>query len=240
MEAEPSKLERAVAELTVQLARLSAQLRLLTALQQPPQQKSSPWLPLRFNGDGLIRTVAQDWLDGAVLMLAWMNRESLLSTFKTGEVHYWSRSRQQLWHKGATSGHIQLLRGFRYGCDADAILLTVEQVGDVACHTGARSCFYDDGTSPSAGGPDALPPPADALSERAHYRLLDRTAVRTHDPVANLQLTCEALINRGMQTPGTDDLSYGLAMLDALQDALAARGIPWRELPQYAREAPAG
>lgn len=195
---------------------------------------------LRFNSDGLIPAVAQDWLDGAVLMLAWMNRESLLATFETGEVHYWSRSRQQLWHKGATSGHLQRLRGFRYDCDADAILLTVEQVGNVACHTGARGCFYEDGARPSARGPGALPPPADALSERAHLRMLDRTAARTHDPVANLQLTCEALINRGIRTPGTDDLSYGLALLDALQDTLAARGIPWRELLQYAREEPAG
>jgi len=90
---------------------------------------------LRFDGAGLIPAIAQDWLDGAVLMVAWMNREALARTLDTGEVHYWSRSRQELWHKGATSGHFQKLRGLRYDCDADVLLLSVEQVGDVACHT---------------------------------------------------------------------------------------------------------
>lgn len=193
---------------------------------------------LRFNSQGLIPAVAQDWLDGAVLMLAWMNRESLLATFETGQVHYWSRSRQQLWHKGATSGHIQLLRGFRFDCDADAILLTVQQVGDVACHTGARSCFYEVGASPTEGGPDTLPPPADALSDRACHRRPSHAAGPVHDPVANLKLTCEALIARWKQAPGTEDLGYALDLLDALQDNLAARGIPWRELLLEARQTP--
>ena len=120
---------------------------------------------LRFNEAGLIPAVAQDWLDGAVLMVAWMNREAIERTLASGEVHYWSRSRQELWHKGATSGHIQQLRGLRYDCDADVLLLTIEQRGDVACHTGARSCFYDDGATPSAGGPAAAPPPADVCTE---------------------------------------------------------------------------
>ena len=87
---------------------------------------------LRFNEAGLIPAVAQDWLDGAVLMVAWMNREAIERTLASGEVHYWSRSRQELWHKGATSGHIQQLRGLRYDCDADVLLLTIEQRGDVA------------------------------------------------------------------------------------------------------------
>ena len=97
---------------------------------------------LRFNEAGLIPAVAQDWLDGAVLMVAWMNREAIERTLSTGEVHYWSRSRQELWHKGATSGHTQSLRGLRYDCDADVLLFKVVQDGAGACHTGARSCFY--------------------------------------------------------------------------------------------------
>ena len=117
---------------------------------------------LGWNADGLIPAVAQDWLDGAVLMVAWMNREAMARTFASGEVHYWSRSRQELWHMCATSGHIQTLKGFRYDCDADVLLLTIEQRGDVACHTGARSCFYDDGPVPTAGGTAAALPPADA------------------------------------------------------------------------------
>ena len=116
---------------------------------------------LRFNEAGLIPAVAQDWLDGAVLMVAWMNAEAIERTLATGEVHYWSRSRQELWHKGATSGQLQKLRGLRYDCDADVLLLTIEQAGAGACHTGARSCFYEEGPKPSGGGPAALPPPAD-------------------------------------------------------------------------------
>ena len=120
---------------------------------------------LRFNDAGLIPAVAQDWLDGAVLMQAWMNRDAIERTLSSGEVHYWSRSRQELWHKGATSGHTQRLVGLRYDCDADVLLLTIEQTGNVACHTGARSCFYDDSEEPTAGGADALQPPADVCTE---------------------------------------------------------------------------
>ena len=90
---------------------------------------------LRFNADGLIPAIAQDWLDGAVLMVAWMNRQALELTLSTREVHYWSRSRQELWHKGATSGHTQTMREIRYDCDADVLLVTVEQAGDCLLYT---------------------------------------------------------------------------------------------------------
>ena len=80
-------------------------------------------------------------------------------------MHYWSRSRKELWHKGATSGHKQILKGIRYDCDADVILLTIDQVGSVACHTGARSCFFEEGEQRTNGGSNALQPPADACSE---------------------------------------------------------------------------
>lgn len=95
---------------------------------------------LRFDAHGLIPAVAQD-RDGAVLMLAWMNAESLAETLSTGQVTYWSRSRRELWRKGATSGHVQRLVELRVDCDRDALLLIVDQTGP-ACHTDRRSCFY--------------------------------------------------------------------------------------------------
>ncbi|MDB9455287.1 phosphoribosyl-AMP cyclohydrolase [Aphanizomenon flos-aquae NRERC-008] len=98
---------------------------------------------LKFNEQGLIPAIAQDYYDGTVLMMAWMNAESIVKTLATGEVHYWSRSRSQLWHKGATSGHIQKLKELFYDCDGDTILVKIDQVGDQACHTGARSCFFN-------------------------------------------------------------------------------------------------
>ena len=98
---------------------------------------------LQFNENGLIPAIAQDWLDGAVLMMAWMNKISLQETIKTNEVHYWSRSRKELWRKGATSGHIQKLKEIKFDCDLDCLLLTVEQEGNIACHTGQRSCFFN-------------------------------------------------------------------------------------------------
>ena len=123
---------------------------------------------IRYDDRGLVPAIAQDYLDGTVLMMAWMNRESLQKTLDTGEVWYWSRSRRELWHKGATSGHLQKVRSLRYDCDSDALLLTIEQVGDIACHTGERSCFHQvNGTK--------IQPPADTLSEV--YRVIcDRIA----------------------------------------------------------------
>jgi phosphoribosyl-ATP pyrophosphohydrolase/phosphoribosyl-AMP cyclohydrolase len=96
---------------------------------------------LRFNEQELIPAIVQDVASGQVLMLAYMNREALYKTLATGIAHYWSRSRAKLWQKGETSGHIQYVREIRYDCDADTLLMRVEQVG-VACHTGQRSCFF--------------------------------------------------------------------------------------------------
>lgn len=112
---------------------------------------------IRYNEQGLVPAIAQDYLDGTVLMMAWMSRESLQKTLETGEAWYWSRSRGELWHKGATSGHIQKVKAMRYDCDSDALLMTVEQVGDIACHTGERSCFHQIEQQKKA-------PPADTLS----------------------------------------------------------------------------
>lgn len=91
---------------------------------------------------GLLPAIAQDAENGEVLMLAYMNEEAWQKTLATGEVHYWSRSRKELWHKGGTSGNVQKVRSIRLDCDSDTVLLLVEQVGGAACHTGRRSCFY--------------------------------------------------------------------------------------------------
>ena len=96
-----------------------------------------PW-----SGDGLIAAVAQDAASGRVLTVAWMNREALQRTVQSGEAHYWSRSRRKLWRKGEESGNVQKVVEVRLDCDADAILLRVEQAGGIACHTGRESCFY--------------------------------------------------------------------------------------------------
>ena len=91
---------------------------------------------LRFDNNGLIPAIAQDWLDGSILMLAWMNKESLNKTLETRNVHYWSRSRSEIWRKGATSGSTQFLKEIRFDCDNDALVLSIEQNGSGACHTG--------------------------------------------------------------------------------------------------------
>lgn len=103
---------------------------------------SGSWLDeLRWNAEGLIAVIAQDDASGEVLMLAWMNRDALRRTVEFGEAVYWSRSRQRLWHKGEESGHIQKIREIRTDCDRDTLLLRVEQLGGITCHTGRRSCF---------------------------------------------------------------------------------------------------
>ena len=96
-----------------------------------------PW-----NGDGLIAAVAQDAYSGRVLTVAWMNRDALRETAERREAVYWSRSRQRLWRKGEESGHVQMVVELRLDCDADAVLLRVEQAGGIACHTGRESCFF--------------------------------------------------------------------------------------------------
>lgn len=97
---------------------------------------------VRWNDQGLVPAIAQDAANGDVLMLAWMNAEALQRTAETGRAVYWSRSRQALWSKGESSGNVQLLRELRLDCDGDTVLLRVEQLGGVACHTGRRHCFY--------------------------------------------------------------------------------------------------
>ena len=197
---------------------------------------------LRFNDKGLIPAIAQDWLDGAILMQAWMNRAALELTLNTGEVHYWSRSRQEMWHKGATSGHIQHLKGFRYDCDADVLLLTIEQDGDVACHTGARSCFYDNGPVPSEGGHEAAAPPADACTELMRV-IEDRRNCPDEGSYTNRLL--EGGDNQILKKIGEESAEFVMACKDNnaneiageaadlifhLQVALAHHNVSWRDV----------
>ena len=97
---------------------------------------------LEWNSDGLVPAIAQDYQTGEVLMLAWMNREALQLSIEQGRAVYWSRSRQKLWFKGEESGHVQQLQEIRVDCDADVVLMQVEQIGGIACHTGRRRCFF--------------------------------------------------------------------------------------------------
>jgi len=97
---------------------------------------------ITFNADGLVAAIAQHYQTGEVLMLAWMNREAVEKTLVTGQVHYWSRSRDVLWRKGETSGHTQTLKDFHIDCDGDTLLLKVDQLGP-ACHTGQKTCFFN-------------------------------------------------------------------------------------------------
>jgi phosphoribosyl-AMP cyclohydrolase len=93
-------------------------------------------------GNGLLPAIAQDHDSGKILMLAYINKSSWEKTLETGEAHYWSRSRQELWHKGGTSGHVQKIKEIYVDCDQDTVVFKVEQVGGAACHTGYESCFF--------------------------------------------------------------------------------------------------
>ena len=168
---------------------------------------------IRYNQHGLVPAIAQDYLDGTVLMLAWMNKESLQKTIDTGETWYWSRSRQELWHKGATSGHLQKVRSLRYDCDSDALLVTVEQVGDIACHTGERSCFHQIKDNTKAA------PTADTLS--AVYRVIcDRLA----NPVET-SYTCQLIAggdNKILKKIGEESAEVVMACKDDQPEEIAS------------------
>lgn len=175
----------------------------------------SPVIPvekIRYNDQGLVPAIVQDYLDGTVLMMAWMNRESLQQTLETGETWFWSRSRQELWHKGATSGHLQHVRSLRYDCDSDTLLIGVEQVGDIACHTGERSCFHQvDGIKAA--------PPADTLSQ-----VFEVICDRRDNPTAE-SYTCK-LFNGGdnkiLKKIGEEAAEVVMACKDDEKDAIAS------------------
>jgi phosphoribosyl-ATP pyrophosphohydrolase/phosphoribosyl-AMP cyclohydrolase len=123
---------------------------------------------IEFDERGLVPCVVQDWRSGEVLTVAYMNAESLRLTRRTGEMHFFSRSRQELWHKGATSGNTQAVKAIRYDCDGDALLALVEPAGP-ACHTGERTCFHRGELEPAAPY-EALPTLERTLAERARTR----------------------------------------------------------------------
>jgi phosphoribosyl-AMP cyclohydrolase len=105
---------------------------------------NNKWLnEIKWDEQGLVPAIAQDAKSGEVLMFAWMNREALEKTAQTGQAVYWSRSRRKLWHKGEESGHFQKVAEIRADCDSDVVLLKIEQVGGIACHTGRKSCFFN-------------------------------------------------------------------------------------------------
>jgi len=175
-------------------------------------QQAIPLSQIRYDERGLVPAIVQDYLDGTVLMMAWMNRESLQKTLDTGETWFWSRSRAELWHKGATSGHIQKVRSLRYDCDSDALLVGVEQVGDIACHTGERSCFHQlDG--------EVVPPPADTLSQLFSV-ICDR-----RDKPAEGSYTCQLLAagdNKILKKLGEETAEVVMACKDDQPEAIAS------------------
>jgi phosphoribosyl-ATP pyrophosphohydrolase/phosphoribosyl-AMP cyclohydrolase len=175
-------------------------------------QSAIPVEKIRYDDKGLVAAIVQDYLDGTVLMMAWMNRESLDKTLETGETWFWSRSRQELWHKGATSGHIQKVQSMRYDCDSDALLIGVEQLGDIACHTGERSCFHQvDGK--------IAPPPADMLSQLFQV-ICDR---RDHPNESSY--TCKLLAggdNKILKKIGEEGAEVVMACKDDDADAITA------------------
>jgi phosphoribosyl-ATP pyrophosphohydrolase/phosphoribosyl-AMP cyclohydrolase len=123
---------------------------------------------IRFDERGLVPCIVQDWRSGEILTLAYMNEEALRKTRETGEMHFWSRSRDELWHKGATSGNTQQLKALRVDCDGDALLALVEPAGP-ACHTGERTCFHNGELDPPAPH-EALPALERVLAQRDRDR----------------------------------------------------------------------
>lgn len=174
-------------------------------------QQAVPIDQIRYDERGLVPTIVQDYLDGTVLMMAWMNRESLQKTLETGETWFWSRSRQELWHKGGTSGHTQKIQAIRYDCDSDTLLVSVEQIGDIACHTGERSCFHRvDGM--------ITPPPADTLSQLFQV-ICDR-----RDHPTDTSYTCKLFAggdNKILKKIGEETAEVVMAFKDNEPDAIA-------------------
>ena len=111
-------------------------------MKKTTKKKVARMPQLKYDKNGLIPTIIQDYKTGDVLMIAYMNKESLKITVKEGRTCFWSRSRKVFWRKGETSGHVQKIKNIYYDCDKDALLIKVNQIGGIACHTGERSCFF--------------------------------------------------------------------------------------------------
>ena len=197
---------------------------------------------LRFNQDGLIPAIAQDWLDGAVLMMAWMNKESIEKTLTTGEVHYWSRTRKELWHKGSTSGHIQKLKSIGFDCDADTLLLTIKQEGNIACHTGKRSCFYRQVYKDGKNKASVSPPKTDSCSELSQV-IKQRHMIE--EPGSYTNKLFKGGDNMILKKIGEESAEFVMACKDEepkdianeaadlifhLQVAITSHGVDWRDV----------
>ena len=183
----------------------------MIAAEAPKLTESIPIDQIRYDERGLVPAIVQDYLDGTVLMMAWMNRESLQKTLETGRTWFWSRSRAELWPKGETSGHVQNVKSIRYDCDSDALLVVVEQVGDIACHTGERSCFHQvEGQK--------IAPPADTLSQ-----VFEVICGRRDDP-NETSYTCKLLAggdNQILKKIGEETAEVVMAFKDDDKDAIA-------------------
>ena len=193
---------------------------------------------LHFDKNGLIPAIAQDWVDGSILMMAWMNKESLTKTLASGEVHYWSRSREELWHKGKTSGHFQKLKGIMADCDSDTLLLSIEQVGSISCHTGKRSCFFKDLET----NQDCPYPPSDACSEL--FKVIENRKIQPEEGSYTNSLLEEGK-NKILKKIGEETAEFIMACTDEnpisvtneaadlvfhLQVALAQQNVSWTEV----------
>ena len=199
---------------------------------------------VKYDANGLVPAIAQDAENGEVLMVAWMNAETLQLTFDEGRMVYWSRSRQEVWRKGDTSGDGQYVQEAFYDCDADVLLLSIEQRGNVACHTGARSCFYEQGPTATAGGPLAAPPPADVCTEL--MRVIEGRREQP-EPGSYTNRLLEGGDNRILKKIGEEAAEFVMACKDDdgaaiageaadlvyhLQVALAHHGVPWRRVQE--------
>ena len=198
---------------------------------------------LRFDNYGLIPAIAQDWLDGSILMLAWMNRESLTKTLETKQVHYWSRSRSEIWRKGATSGSTQLLKKIRFDCDNDALVLSIEQNGSGACHTGEKSCFFNEINSIQSNKKEKNTTPFSNICSELFNTISERSIHPLEKSYTNHLLTKGN--NTILKKIGEESAEFIMACKDNdkhsisneaadliyhLQVALLHKGVEWRDV----------
>tara|TARA_Y100000813_G_scaffold66322_1_gene46743 strand:+ start:86 stop:745 length:660 start_codon:yes stop_codon:yes gene_type:complete len=198
---------------------------------------------LRFDNYGLIPAIAQDWLDGSILMLAWMNRESLTKTLETKQVHYWSRSRSEIWRKGATSGNTQILKEIRFDCDNDALVLSIEQNGPGACHTGEKSCFFNEISSTDSNKKEKQTTPFSNICTELFNTIYERSVNPSEKSYTNHLLTKGS--NTILKKIGEESAEFIMACKDKninsisneaadliyhLQVALLHQGVEWRDV----------
>ena len=198
---------------------------------------------LSYNNDGLIPAIAQDWLDGTILMFAWMNVEALKKTLTTKEVHYWSRSRAEIWRKGATSGNIQILKEIRFDCDNDVLLLFIDQKGSGACHTGERSCFFNKINYDSNMKTEKKEFPLSNECSELFYKLHQRAMTPKEESYTNYLLTKGS--NTILKKIGEESAEFIMAcvkndsseianeaadIIYHLQVALLHKDVTWREV----------